>query len=444
MAVTVRGLAIAAGDGVAGGLGLLDRPFAPDSLIAIAGRRTGLSSFGATPVRDALAHFLEACRSEAALGVVGRFTTRWDVLRFLANVQRMAEAERQDPTIREEVISPPLVITGLPRSGTTFLHHLMLCDPANRAPLVWETIYPFPECTRPGAADRRRDTVARQLKAFQWLAPEFRGLHTITADSPQECSEITAHSFRSLRFDSTYRIPSYRAWLEADAERHLEAYRLHKRFLQHLQHQAGPPARRWVLKCPDHLFALAALRRVYPGVRLVFVHRDPLKVLLSVAKLTEVLRRAFSRRVDRQEIGRVESARWLEGADRMVQASASNEHENGPAICHIHYLDLIADPLATVGMVYRHFGMELPEAAADAVVRFTAARPTGGYPPHRYRFEDHGLDAAREREKFRPYMDTFGLAPETESGRQEALRKVRLIRSRPVAGCSPSASGSIP
>lgn len=443
MAVTVRGLALAAGDGVAGRLGLLDRPFTPDSLIAAAERRTGLSGFGATPLRDALGHFLEACRNEAALGVVGRFTTRWDVLRFLANVQRMAEAEKQDPAIGKEVIGPPLVITGLPRSGTTFLHHLMLCDPANRAPLVWETIYPFRERGSP-AADNRRDKVARQLKAFHWLAPEFRGLHTITADSPQECSEITAHSFRSLRFDSTYRIPSYRAWLEADACRHLEGYRLHKRFLQHLQHQAGLPTRRWILKCPDHLFALAALRSVYPDARLVFVHRDPLKVLLSVAKLTEVLRRAFSRRVDRREIGRVESQRWLEGADRMMQADAASRHENRPAICHIHYLDLIADPLATVGTVYRHFGMELPEVAANAVLRFVAARPTGGYPPHRYRFEDHGLDAACEREKFRPYMDYFGLAPETASGREAALRKVRLIRSRPVAGCSPSASGSTP
>src|SRR5208337_341980 len=146
-----------------------------------------------------------------------------------------------------------------------------------------------------------------------WLAPAFQALHPLEAISPQECSEITAHVFRSLRFDTNYHIPSYRAWLDADPVGHLPAYQFHRRFLQHLQHQAGPRASppRWVLKCPDHLFALEAIRAVYPDARLVFVHRDPVKVLLSVARLTEVLRRPFTRDLDPRTIGRDESARWL-------------------------------------------------------------------------------------------------------------------------------------
>ena len=57
--------------------------------------------------------------------------------------------------------------------------------------------------------------MARQLRLFQLLAPQFRQLHPIEAGSPQECSEITAHLFASLRFDTTYQIPSYRRWLDA-------------------------------------------------------------------------------------------------------------------------------------------------------------------------------------------------------------------------------------
>ena len=75
------------------------------------------------------------------------------------------------------------------------------------------------------------------MRTFEWLAPEFRALHPLQADSPQECSEITAHVFRSLRFDTTYNVPSYRAWLDTDIAGHLPAYRFHRRFLQHLQHQ---------------------------------------------------------------------------------------------------------------------------------------------------------------------------------------------------------------
>ena len=85
--------------------------------------------------------------------------------------------------------------------------------------------------------------MARQLRAFERLAPEFRALHPLDATSPQECSEITAHVFRSLRFDTNYRIPSYRQWL--DEAGHVPAYRFHRRFLQHLQHQSTAADAGW-------------------------------------------------------------------------------------------------------------------------------------------------------------------------------------------------------
>ena len=197
---------------------------------------------------------------------------------------------------------------------------------------------------------------------FQILAPQFRQLHPIEASSPQECSEITAHIFASLRFDTTYRIPSYRRWL--DGAGHLDAYRFHKRFLQHLQHQHSE-AGRWVLKCPDHIFALGALREVYPDANLVFVHRDPVAVLASVARLTEVLRRPFSRRVDRFDVGRGDSDRWLTAAGLMI-AAADQERFQRP-ILHVHYPELV--PIRLVRLrrsinISAAFSMRTPQPAS--------------------------------------------------------------------------------
>jgi len=319
----------------------------------------------------------------------------------------------------------------VPRSGTTFLHRMLMEDPANRAPRVWQTIHPYPPAQ---GADHRRAAVGRQLRTFAWLAPEFRALHPLQEDSPQECSEITAHVFRSLRFDTTYNIPSYRAWLDTDLVGHLPAYQFHKRFLQHLQAQESgwTQETRWVLKCPDHLFALDALRAVYPDARLVFVHRDPVKVLLSVAKLTEVLRRPFTRHVDPLAIGRQESMRWLDGTRRMIAAA---EADTDSAICHVHYLDLVSDPVSTVEQVYQHFGMELRPAAMQAMGRYVAERPNGGYGRHRYRFEDHGLDPDAERAKFRPYMLHFGIEPEAARGaRRRPAPQKQEQRALPPGG----------
>lgn len=406
--MTVQSSVLTVGDAIADRLGLLRRRLRAEHLLRTARQGAGFDDLGDATCLDSLQRLLDALAAEASLSVVGHLTARWDALRFLSNLLRLQAEEAHTPAILAQHVDRPVFITGLPRSGTTFLHRLLLLDPGNRAPLVWQTIYPYPLTDD---IDRRVGQVARQLRMFEWLAPEFRGLHPLSATSPQECSEITAHVFRSLRFDTTYDIPSYRTWL--DATGHVPAYQFHKRFLQHLQQQgtaARQPLQRWVLKCPDHVFALSAIRDVYPDARLVFVHRDPVSVLLSVARLTQVLRAPFTRRLDPLAIGRQESARWLQGAQLMMEAARAPQGES--PICHVHYLDLITDPLTTVAGVYRHFGLHLADTIAARMQQEVGRTQNGGYAPHAYRFEDHGLQADRERAKFRAYMVQFGIQPE--------------------------------
>ena len=382
-----------------------------DALIARARRRTGLADFGDAPFEEALRKFLCACRKEGGLTVFGGLATRWDAVRFLSNLLRLREEEKRTPGIIDQPIERPIFIAGLPRSGTTFLHTLLAQDPANLVPRVWQLIHPYPLGEPRTGPDPRPRRVARQLRLFGVVAPDFRRMHPIDANSPQECSEITAHIFASLRFDTTYDIPSYRRWL--DDIGHLDAYRFHKRFLQHLQHQA-PVVGQWVLKCPDHIFALAALRAVYPDACVVFVHRDPLAVLASVARLTEVLRRPFTRRIDKLEIGHQDSDRWLAATELMI--AAADDKPFAQPIFHIHHRRLVTDPLGTVAALYQHFGRSLGSLTADRIARLVAAKPNGGYGAHRSRLEEYGLDAVAERERYARYVQYFGIRPEREEG----------------------------
>jgi hypothetical protein len=395
-----------------------------DQLIGVARCRTALDEFGETAFLGPLQNFLDACFEEANLSLVGRLATRWDIVRFLSNLLRLRDEELRAPEILDQPVTNPVFISGLPRSGTTFLHSLLAEDPANLVPRVWQTIHPYP-LKRGTHRDLRAKRVARQLRLFALLAPNFRRMHPIDAASPQECSEITAHVFASLRFDTTYRVPSYRRWL--DETGHVEAYRFHRRFLQHLQHQAAGGGR-WVLKCPDHVFALAAIRTVYPDVRLVFVHRDPLAVLLSVARLTETLRRPFTRSIDKLEIGRQDSDRWLTATELMIDA-AQQQHFAEP-IFHVHYLDLIQDPVGTVAALYRHFGESLQPAVAARIGRLVEAKPNGGYRAHGSRLEDYGLDAALERERYARYMAHFGIRPEPERRAAQRAKSAPILASR--------------
>jgi hypothetical protein len=392
-------------DRAAAALGAFRRPMSAPMLIELAQRRTRLSDFGDRLFEEPLELLIKSYEEEADLSTFGRMAARWDAERFLSNRLVIREAEKRDPAILAQPIERPIFITGMPRSGTTFLHELLAHDPANRVVRCWETIYPYPaQLDRPRDADERRRKVARQLAMFARLAPEIRSIHPISADSPQECTEIHGHTFASMRFDTTHDVPSYRDWLEqADLT---GSYQFQHRFLQHLQHQKGCGT--WVLKCPDHVFALDALRAVYPDARLIYLHRDPVDVLASVAKLTEVLRRPFARRVDPHAIGRVVSEHWAEGADILVdEMTASNAWRDD--IVHLKFRDLVADPLRTVAALYERFGMTVSPALADGIRASVAERENDDTARLKGRLEDYGLDAQAERQRFRHYVACFGV-----------------------------------
>ena len=409
--MTIVTSALKLADRVSHVTGLGRRPFDAQALIAeaLAGQNPAAfgRDFGPDRFIEGLLILLSALEAEASLSVVGRLAVRWDVIRCLRNLLRLRQEEEKTPDICDIPIRRPLIITGLPRSGTTFLHRLLDCDPAMRSPSCWQTMAPYAPAD---GRDRRVEQTERELRTFAHMAPGFRDVHPLTARMPQECTEITAQVFQSLRFDTTFRIPSYLAW--QDAHGHSLAYRFHKRFLQHLQHQSGdePDQVQWVLKCPDHVFALDAVRAVYPDARIVFMHRDPLKVLPSVAKLTEILRQPFTQHQDRAEIGAQVTSRWHQGVEAMMHAANSND--GGEAICHIQYRDLTQDPLGTIARLYAHFGMPLGDDAAQRITAEVTREKRGGYARNVYHFGDHGLDAKRERGFFAGYMNAFAIAEE--------------------------------
>ena len=386
-------------------------PLDPTALMDTSLRRCRRMDFADRTFTEPLGKLISALQEEAELSAFGQLAVRFDALRCLDNQLHLDAAEEADPGVLERRIVRPIFITALPRSGSTFLHSLLALDQAVVVPRSWQLIYPYPSRRMLGRRDNRRQRVARQFALFRLLSPELVGMHPLEADTPQECTDITAQVFQSLRFDTTYRIPSYRDWMDRNG--HDMAYRFHRRFLQHLDAQSAP-GKRWVLKSPDHVFALDALCNTYPDAHIVMLHRDPLSVLASVAKLTEILRRPFTRSVDRAEIGEEISARWAEGAERMVAI-----HSSPNRILHLHYRDLVASPMSTVAALYRHCGMTLSTEAEARMIAFLRARPRGGYSVHRHRLEEFGLEATELRSRFARYRETFDAQAESSNCRGE-------------------------
>jgi len=376
-----------------------------EELIKAASRRVGHDDFGDASFREPLRRLVSSFQAEAHLHPLGRLTVRRQLTMLLVNRLRMQDTRRRHPGIVEQQIRRPLIITGLPRTGTTFLHGLLALDPANRVPLTWETLYPSPP---PEAetyhVDRRIALVDRQLRWFHRMVQDVNRVHPIGARLPEECLVILGHSFMSHLFVASHRLPSYLDWLESQDLR--PSYEIHRRFLQHLQWRC--PGERWALKTPAHMFDFEAMFETYPDACVVMTHRNPIEVIASNASLTATLKSAFSDEVDPVEVGRECTRRWSEALRRALR---SRDHGSIPSerFLDLYYTDLVADPVAAVEKVYGHFDLPLPNGLRDKVREFVNRNPKNRFGTHRYHLHDFGLDFQEEEKRYAAYRERFRL-----------------------------------
>ena len=369
-------------------------------MIAAALKRAGREAFADPSFVHPLKRLVASCNAESDLNGLGRNAVKFEIRRSLHNLLEFERRERANPLVLARRIERPIFITGMPRSGSTFLHRLLVRDPGVAAPLSWRLVHPHPSTAGRLGETLNRARVQAQFYLMRVLAPELNSLHEVAAGEPEECTDITAQVFQSLRYDSVYRVPSYQSWLQQHG--HADAYRFHKRFLQHLDAQA--PGRRWILKSPDHVFALDDIRAVYPDAHWVFIHRDPVAVLASVARLTEVLRRPFAHGVDLAEIGQQVCASWLDGAQRMMSAAAQSD-----SILHLHYREVISDPEKAVSRLFRHGGHASSGDAAQRMRKWLGNRSNRKHRQRRYDLSGFGLDPEALRAQFKPYTDRFAI-----------------------------------
>src|SRR5262245_2775299 len=390
------------------GLGIKAVSLDERSLLGTARGETGLEDFGGDEFREPLRLVLEGLETEARLTLLGRVVARRDLLGLLTNRLRLTEDRKRHPGIAEQRITRPFFIIGLPRTGSTILHHLISQDPASRAPLAWEVMTPSPP---PEAArydtDPRIADADRKLRWLDWLAPDFKAIHPLGAQLAIECIAILSHSFMASRFHTTYRTPSYQAWLKKQDVR--SAYAYHRQFLQHLQWRT--PADRWVLKAPAHLYALDALFAIYPDALIVQTHRDPRAVLGSVASLTLSLQSAFAEPLDLEEIGREVVQSWSEGLEHGMHVR--HAHPDGAKrFFDVRYQQLLADPIATIRQIYTHFGLPLTAVAEERMRSHLNDNPQHKHGRHAYDLKAFGLDADSLDRQFESYREFFGIEAE--------------------------------
>ena len=373
----------------------------PSSIAAAAAKAAGSDDFGSDSYREPLEVYLRACEDEAELTTFGRILISKMLASALANRIELHRWSLEHPEVRRERIESPWVIVGLPRTGTSLLSLLLGLDPVARPLLQWEAAHPIPPPTLEEAAeDPRIARSAKDLDGLMRLNPPLKAMHPFGATLAEECVALFMYDVRSMALETQAHVPTYARWLEQTDM--APAYAQHRLALQTLQ--SRQPTERWILKTPNHLWNLGALRSAYPDARIIWTHRDPGPVVTSLASLANAGQRVLTSRDD----PRPTAEEWKRKCAFALNSAMAFDERSEPGWCqHLHYDALMDDPLEAVRALYRTFGEEVGTLHARRMEAFLEHRPQDAFGRHRYDPADFGWTYAGLAEEFSDYTEHY-------------------------------------
>jgi hypothetical protein len=365
---------------------------------------TGLDDFGDEGFREGLERLVDSGDREARLNERGKAGFDGQIVMLLARRLEIEDWYTRHPEIDEQEIVAPLMVLGLPRTGSSALHCLLGEDPAVRVMRNWECMAP---CPPPEAATYRTDpriaVMAEHMKLRDQLMPRMKQMLPSGADTPVEDQVTMGFNFVSQVFQASFQIPSYARWLHHEADL-VPTFRYVKRVLKLLQWRCPPT--RWRLKNPTYSLFIDALDQVFPDARYCMTHRDVANVIPSVADLYYEMHRPNSDAVDKRWLGAINEEFGLLGMQRMIAfRDAGNEHR----FFDIHFAPFQKDPYPTLARLYAFLGEEFTAEAEAAMRAWRDGTPRDKHGRHEYNGADYGLHTAELRDKFRFYTDRFAV-----------------------------------
>ena len=376
-------------------------------LMREAERRTGLGCWGDDlSFLVGLDTLLAAVETMADAAVV-REPVREQAIALLCTRLRLEDDARHHPEILKGRIERPLIVAGLPRTGTSWLFELLALDPAARAPLEWEAAAPWPAPEIASfATDPRIAALQAGYDGLLAAAPELATMHEFGALLPAECNTVMQLHFASSNFWAAYAVPDYIAWLST--ERPAGTFATHKRVLQQLQWKG--PRGRWLLKSPPHLLMVDELVEAYPDACIVQTHRDPARTIASLANMVRTLRMVRFPAVrsvqDAKEIARAVLLHFGQALERGTKSREKPEIDS--CFFDVAYRDLITDPTGVIKRIYAHFDLPFTRGYQDRLAAHLAAPRATGHGAHKYDMSEFGLDELDLPGRFPAYRARFG------------------------------------
>lgn len=387
-----------------------------EGILADARRKTQLDDFGSQDFLRRLQLLCDEWGSDTGLTNIGKLTLRNSLVQYARNRLLIQDVLKKHPEIHNEQITQPIIVCGLPRSGTTHMLNLLAADSRLRSLPLWESYEPVPsplDKPREDGVDPRYARCQKKWDMTQQMTPLLAAMHPLNPDHIHEELELMNPDFASYNFEWLTQSPRWRDdYYVQDQTPHYEYMKTVLKLLQWQDKQAGKLKQRWVLKCPQHMEQLPVLQAVFPDATVVVTHRDPVAVIQSAMTML-----AYGQRLNRHCVDiKALAEYWPDRIEHLLRRCVETRQLLPEATSlDAPFHEFMADDMAMVEKIYAKAGLELTAQARAEMQQFIDAHPRGKHGQMQYNLkEDFGIDPAALRERFRFYFDAFPVKAEAK------------------------------
>jgi hypothetical protein len=385
--------------------------FSVGTFLETAKAQTGLADFGALDFVERLQLWCEAINEDLFLSPVGRAGLWTMILRYTGDRLRVEDICKRHPEIHDIKIDRPIIVAGPPRSGTTHLLGLLSADKRFRSLPWWEAIAPLPtDADAPTAQDSnpRWTRADAGWQQYATLLPYMAYMHEFSADHISEDIELQALDFSSYLIEWMAYVPRWRDYYLSHDQSGTYAYL--KKGLQVLTFLKGP--NRWVIKCPQHMEQLPALRAIFPDATYVITHRDPVGSIRSTLSMALYASRVLRTKSDPEE----PKGYWIDRYKTLLSRCVRDHHLLPPEqTIDVYFHDWIKDPDRILREIYEKADMRLDAGTLATLHQYHADNDPGVKGRVVFNLErDFGLSADDIRQQFQFYFDYFPVQREVK------------------------------
>lgn len=374
-----------------------DEKLEADELLRAAQQKAGLTDFGDDFFIEPLTQLLQDAAANTNFHPLGAYLFKKKIIINLVNRLWSQYWLKREPSIVKP-LPPKVLITGLQRTGTTFLQRLLGALPEFRGVISWEVVNPVPKSKKKTYYGMYEAQLAH--RALNFLSPEFKSIHSVKHNSLEEEVVLMDHAFASTATQSVLNVPNYAKWLEQQDQ--TRAYQDLKMWLQFILWRE--PAKKYVLlKSPHHMEYMDMFMSVFPNTKIIHTHRQPKQTLASYCSMIMAGKKIFSNHADSFEVGRY----WLKKDVRFVEKFLEYRSRNEEKFYDVAYKNLVADPILIVKQIYDHLDLEWTTEHASLATEFCRNHRKNKFGKHKYTIEDYGLTEDQVDQAFGDYIEQF-------------------------------------